>query len=106
MIETHAGALAPSEPVHGYAEEDKTKGWTTDKSWTTDREVTNIVQVRRPTKVSKPRNPTLGKVSVINFERDAGAYRAKRISLTENRRLYVEKEVGLLKERTICCCLE
>ena len=98
-IETHAVALAPLEPVHGLAEEDKTKGWMTDKGWTTDKEETNTSRVRRRPEVSKLRNPTLGKVYAINFERDVGTYRANRTNLTVNGRLYVEREVGLLKEK-------
>ena len=92
-IETHAVAVTPLEPVHGHAKEDETKGWMTDK------EETNTGRVRRRTKVNKPRNPTLGKVYAINFERDVGAYRAKRTSLPVNGRLYVEREAGLLKEK-------
>ena len=61
MIETQPAALAPLEPVHGYADEDDTKGRTTD------REETNTAQARRPTKVSESRNPILVKISTINL---------------------------------------
>ena len=65
----------------------------------TDRVETNTAQVRRPTKVSELRNPTLVKISAINFVRHKGAYRAKRTSLLENERIYVERREGLLEEK-------
>ena len=92
-IEIQAVALAPSEPVHSYADEDNTKGWATD------REETNAARVRRPTKVIELRNLTLVKISSINFVRYEGAYRAQRTSLPENRRTYVEIVKELLEEK-------
>ena len=95
MIEIQAAALAPSELVHSYLDKDDTKGWATD------REETNGARVRRPTKVIESRNPTLVKISSINFVRHEGADRTQRTSLLENGRTNVEIVKGLLEEKNI-----
>ena len=99
-IEIQAAALAPSEPVHSYTDEDDTKGRVTD------RKEMNAAQVRRPTKVIESRNPTLVKISSINYVRYKGAYRTQRTSLPENGRTYVEIVKGVLEEKKTCCLLD